>query len=362
MAALVVLAWGVAGIYSVGDIPEPTNHSLGRGPSAAIVSWHDPRAEDIESLRAGLPSDVVVPLARISATSSLYDKTPVEPSNEQGQHHSAADKQKHAHDDRPAVDQSPPAAHDHSVPVRLAMGTTCAELATALGPETCSGASTLTVQGRARLVETLAKSVHEPITGIRIVRAGLPTFDSVAVLGAQSLPQLDERVRAVSMSALPAPHVDSAVFRLSRPAQTLNGWILGVAAISLGALALASLVAMVDRSLQQREQHRLLLNLGASPHALKSLGAALFGVSYAVACTVGMGIGVFVCAQMVDDGVPLPWSLINAVAAVLIILGLLGTGAMALFNARAVYRTIEYRLSSNGTGRIAGTAVDGEVA
>jgi hypothetical protein len=160
------------------------------------------------------------------------------------------------------------------------------------------------------------------------------TTNRLLVLSDRSLSWTDSAVRMAAMRHLPAAHVDSGIFRITPPPQVVDQWIVAGAALSLITLAFASVLSMIDRALQQREQHRILLNFGASPRFLFRFGAVNFAVPFVASASVGTVIGVGTCGRLLDSGASLPWHVVATGLIVIAGFGLLGAGAMGVFGSK----------------------------
>lgn len=328
LGALLVVA-----LVAIGYTTLMTHSGEGRlsraGLNTVSVEWHEPRAGDLARLDAGLATGLVLPIQRGDGHHGELSVAPHD-------HRSDADGTNGA----TVLPES--AGHDPRADV--ALGATCARLASSIAALSCARADpyALAASQQRQLAAVLdLASPDGSAPGIRLVpRRELAGSGTALILDDSPLRALDERARSAAMAVLPAPIVESAIDR--EPVR--NPWVRWIViggAVTGIALAIACLLALVDRLLAARQEHRHLLNLGISPPQMTLLTGALFAVPYGVMSGFALTTGLLICLMMLDSGVPFPWAAIAATILATLAIGGSGTGLVAALGSRQALREAE---------------------
>ncbi len=311
LGALVVVALVAIGYTTLMTHSDEGERS-GPGPHAVAVEWRDHAPGDLARLEAALGTGLVVPFAAAEA------------------HHGAASAG--GHDHGPAMDQG-----------AVAVGASCARLAAYVPGLACARDRpyALGAEGGFQLARILNVPLGGSAAAVRLVRpAAVADTGAAFALDDAPLRALDERTRTAAMTAVPAPMVDSGVNR--EPVD--NPWVrwIGVGGAVAGvALSIACLLALVDRLLAARQEHRRLLSLGISPAHMTGLAAAVFALPYGVMAAFAVGTGLLICLLMLDSGEPFPWGPIGATALATLLVGAVGTAMVAALGSRQTLRDPE---------------------
>lgn len=289
--ALVVLALGASAYIARtqhDESPEPS----ATGPSAAIVEWASPRPDDPARLAAALGAGLVAPLR-------FGEGAPAAPT--------------------------------------LVVGASCWDLTAYLPGTFCRPEAPFELPPEA--VGRLAALVPVPGPQIELapaaeVATGPGTADahgSVLVLADLPAATLHERAGTAAMRVLPAPQVTDRQTYAKRESP-LTTWIVGGIVAALAALAAGCLLALVDRLLATRGPRRRLLSLGVTPRRLATLEAWLFAVPYGAVLAVSFAAGLALSTLLGRIGhVPTPWAAVGVIAGLSLVVGTLGSAAVALF-------------------------------
>ena len=301
LAALLVTVLTIAGIYSIGAANEAAYPSV-TGVEAVKVEWIDQAPQDVARLSAALPGRLVMPY-RSAAGPAGRD---------------------HGHDEHEARS--------------LELGGTCRQLAETVRVGTCDPASPqdLPADLERVLAQALTPALQSPVEELRLIDpAQLADAGAVVVLDRSRLSPLDEEVRGAAYAILPAPLIYSDIFRQRPLPSPANGWITFGATLAFVPLSFACLIALVDRLLAAREDHRHLLNLGIPAFTLARLGATMFAVPYAVAAFVGLVTGILLASSMAAGGdLRMPWPFVGLVTGLVAALGVVGTLAVSALGTR----------------------------
>jgi hypothetical protein len=302
------------------------------GLHTVSVEWREPRAGDLARLDAGLATGLVMPLQRGDGHHRGVSVAP----HDHGSHEPGTN--------RAAGEVVPESAGHHDATADVALGATCARLASYIPALSCTPARphALAKSQQRELAAVLdLASPDGSAPGIRLVaRRELAESGTALILDVSPLRVLDERARSAAMAALPAPIVESAIDR--EPVR--NPWVRWIViggSVTGIALAIACLLALVDRLLAARQQHRHLLNLGISPPQMTLLTGALFAVPYGVMSGFALTTGLLICFVMLDSGVPFPWLAITATVLATLAIGACGTGLVAALGSRQALREAE---------------------
>ncbi|MBI2767734.1 MAG: hypothetical protein HYX53_17700 [Chloroflexi bacterium] len=165
-----------------------------------------------------------------------------------------------------------------------------------------------------------------------------PSRDALLVIDAtETAAALEERVGAITTVSLPGSNVIGASrFRGYYP----PAWSWAVAGLALAAaiLAVGTVLPILDQLTASRKQRRHLIRIGVTEHRLQVLEGLLFGIPFFVVVAVGLGAGITSCWLLVSQsGSPatMPWTPIGVVVGVALILGLLGSLAVATLGVRS---------------------------
>jgi len=300
-AALLFLVLTGIGYVALSRDTDNEGPNLAREDTGAVtVQWQDPEPGDLSRLGDAIGDGLVAPFV-------------------EGSHD-------HRHDD--GTDHHH--AGNSSV---LSIGATCPELARYIAHTSCDPASRFhapTVM-QEQLARWLAQAVHGIPDQIRLVsRTQLDGAGSALVVDNAPLKAIDEGVRNMALTTLPAPYVRSAV--TSRQPSPLIPWVIGGVVIAAIGLTIACLLSLIDRLLSARNHHRQLVNFGVSHRKLTALGAWTFALPYVAVLGVSFLAGLAACALLILP-TPMPWEPIGYTAAVALATGLLGTASVALLGA-----------------------------
>ena len=79
-----------------------------------------------------------------------------------------------------------------------------------------------------------------------------------------------------------------------------------------------------------------------TPGWLIRFGATMFAIPYTIVSLVGLTTGLIICYWMVNTGgAEMPWGFVSGTLALVVVIGLIGTAAVALLGARATLRERE---------------------
>lgn len=245
--------------------------------SAVLVSWVDPRPEDVSRFQAALGSGTVIPL-------------------------------------KPGDDG-------------MAMGASCQDIAEALNRTDCLPHQPYTLpeslqQELQKLVPNSSPySLESPDT--------LPVSGHALVLARESLPALHERVSTAAWQTLPAPHVFSWELFIKR-IDNRNAWLIGGILAALALLGLGSVIALVDRLIANRVQRTVLLRIGLATSRLRILEAWLFAVPYVTVSLASLAAGSLLAWLILDTWkkVSPPWGQFGVLFALDLGAGLIGVLAV----------------------------------
>lgn len=281
--ALVVLALATGGYFAL-ILSVPAASTPGDGASAILVGWIDPRPDDTKRLADALGTGLVAPI------------------QEDGN--------------------------------ALSIGVTCAELSPYVDGAACDP------QSPYGLSEDSIQEVSW-VTGQPGIQIGLIPASDIAASGQAivfddvPVADLHGRVRAAVMPLFAAPSVNSALTDVQRPSP-LAGWLAGGIAVALITLAVACVVAIIDRLLATRRDRRHLLNLGMLPRQLAVLEAWRFAAPYTIVFTVAAAVGLAIAAQFViASGAEVLWTPLVYTLAAAAVAGIVGTAGMAAFSYRS---------------------------
>lgn len=314
LATLLVVVFSISGIYSISKAP--LGEYVGAtttGVRAVGVTWRDQAEGDLDRLTRAIVTGVVAPYRMGDGSAK------------------PADGHRHEH------------GGHNEVPIQL--GANCPDLAQIIATLRCdpSAPDALPPAMQHELQAVLSDALGEFIGEISLVgRDRLADNGTAIVLNESGLEALDERVRNAAVTTLPAPYVSSSIFNRRPPPQTINEWISAGSALAFLALSIGCLLALVDRMLATRQRHRHLLNLGMTPGWLIRFGATMFAIPYTIVSLVGLTTGLIICYWMVNTGgAEMPWGFVSGTLALVVVIGLIGTAAVALLGARATLRERE---------------------
>ncbi len=285
VATIVALALATSGYFSFlwnaqnQRVPTPISEA-----SAVSVSWLDPQRGDIDRIARTLKANLVLP-----------------------------------------------ATSDGS---GISIGATCVELETVGVSASCNPNDPYTLSGGAK--EDIAIMIGQPGSEVGLTPAGDILLPSRAVVfGRQDPHELELQVRTATISQLPGPYISSADQLGIRPSP-LVAWLEAGLMLALGVLAIACVLALVDRLLATRHDRRHLLRIGMPPRTLATVEAMQFGVPYIVVSLIGAGVGLAICLQIVAVAgaeAPVRQVLITLIFAA--VAGIVGTAGVAMFGYRS---------------------------
>ncbi|MBA2560128.1 MAG: hypothetical protein H0V07_09620 [Propionibacteriales bacterium] len=311
LGALLVLAVVGTGYVSLATYIEPPQ-GMDTASSAVAVEWRQVQPADLERFTAAMGASLVVPFRQMEIFQAGRS--------------------------RAGSGVAPPTRGEG-----LTLGATCTEISLYVSGSPCESqaSSRLTGSVRQEVAALLSDAFNHSVGTIRLApRKKLGDSGHAFVLDDSALPVLDEHVRNVAMSTLPAPSVTSAVS--NQPlVPSLVRWISAGLVVAVTILVIGSLLSLVDRLLGSRRRHSCLLNLGVSPQQLTLLGAAMFAVPYSVVAFVALATGFGIFAMMVAFSVPVPWQAVTVIISGTLVVGLVGTVSMAIFGSRQALREHE---------------------
>lgn len=292
-AALVVLALAGNGWLAFKSDTEAS--ALDGGAVAAVkVWWYDPQPGDRDRLASVLGSGLVVPFSHDHGH------------GEQGSHHG-----------------------DEAGEGGALVGATCRQLAPYLSGVACRPDAPYALPHDA--AHALADALGEPGTGAALVPPGEIAGRSAVVFDRAPLGALHERVRTAAMRVLPAPTVQSRMTWVGNESPLVR-WLVGGLAVALVALTIGGVLSMVDRLLATQSRRRHLLALGLDARRLAALEMWLFAAPFAASAALGVSAGLALCALIsLRTRVDVPWEAVRVVVGSAVLIGLLGTAAVALF-------------------------------
>lgn len=316
LGALLMLALVGAGYTSLAAYTEEPNPGV--ATSFVTVEWHAPRSGDTRRFDNALETGLVIPFeAPKDHHDVILDNRAGEPDHKEAG-----------------------GAASHDAHRSVLVGATCTQIAASVLPGiTCSASSLrhLPPGAEPRLKALLGvesdMSVH--LAARSDVRPG-----SAVVVGSTPVETLDERTRNAALATLPAPFVNSSINLRSQPSP-LVAWIAAGSSTAIVALSIACLLALVDRLLATRRQHRRLVNIGMPPSTLRLFAALLFALPYLVMVAFAFTTGLAICLTMVSGSAPVPWVAIGATLMTTVTLGLIGTFALATASTRSAIRAPE---------------------
>lgn len=285
---LVVIALTASGYLALLREVEP-ERAARTGSHGVVVNWLAARPEDRERLRSALPGTLVAPLRALDDT--------------------------------------------------FTVGASCRDVARYLPGTECRPNAPFELPPQAsQALAALAGLPGQPVE-LAPPAAG---FDEGTVLVVDDAPlaSLDERVRVAAMRLLPAPTVASELTFVQRESP-LVAWLIGGIAAAFLALAIGSVLSLVDRLLAARKDHRHLVNLGLTPRRLVNLEVWQFAAPYTAIVAASFAAGLAMCVLILRLGgaVPMPWEAIAATVAGAAVVGLVGTAGVALFGVTSVRDT-----------------------
>ena len=276
-----------------------------QGPSAALVSWRDARADDLARLGAALGSGFVAPLTQVVPDPATGD------------------------DDQMLSEIGSPA---------LLVGAPCERITAVLAITGCGADRPYELPpGASDQIAALVPGGH--MWTVRLTDpASFPSDDpdtgQALVIWAEPAAVLHERLGTAAMLTLVAPSINDWQLYVDRPSP-LAPWLTGAIRSGLSLLALACVVSLVDRLLATREPRRHLLNLGLTPRRLATLDAWLFAVPYAAIGFASLIAGLIsVWAYVTVTATPMPWGGVGLIVAIGTAVGLLGSLGVAVLGAR----------------------------
>jgi hypothetical protein len=283
--AILVIALAGSGYLAFLRRAEPSSSS-GTAPHAAIVQWLAPQPGDHARLADALGAGLVAPM-------------------------------------REARDGT------------LVIGTTCPDLVRYFPGTSCRRAAPFALP--TAMERSLVASLGLYGTKIRLAAPSADAASGTAlVLDSAPTELLQERVQIAATRLLPAPTVVSRLTWVLKESP-LVAWISGGVLAALIALAVGSLVSMIDRLLATRVHRRHLLALGLGEHRLIAIETWLFAAPYGASIVIGFLAGLALCAMIVDRaGADMPWSAVQLVLGIAVAGGLMGTAGVALIGVRSV--------------------------
>jgi len=316
LACLIAVVLGGAGYFTVKDrLLDEVPAASSSGVEGVVVRWRQVEPDDLTRFTAAVGTGLVAPYAVDS------------------EEHEQEHEHEHEH------------AHESAEGPPLKLGATCAQVVHLLGNGSCDSVSPqeLDASTQQRLARAISNVTGEPIVEISLVPAGqLVGGGDVLVLDRSPLEPLDERIREAARSTLPAPYVDSQIFERRPVFAPVVGWVRAGMATALIAVSFGCLISLVDRILGARKRQQHLLNLGISPMQLTRFGATIFAIPFGISTLVGFAAGVAICIRRVSNpGIPMPWSTIGATLLAILVVGVLGTGAVAALGTRDAMREAE---------------------
>lgn len=282
VGALVALALSATGyfalLWEIDDAPPTVSET-----PAVLVGWIDPHDDDTGRLAAELGSGLVVPIRQ----------------------------------DRDA----------------LLIGATCADLAHYISDLACDPMLPLVASRDA--LRGITGLAFRPGADVRLVPSDqIDAPVQAVVLDRLPVEALESDVQAAAMQILPAPAVRSAQALALRPSPLVD-WLAAGIGVALAVLAVACIVAIVDRLLATRSHRHLLLSIGVLPRHLAALEAWRFAAPYAVVLTAGTVVGLAISAQIVaTSSAAAPWGPIAWIVGLAAIVGVVGTAVVAAFGWR----------------------------
>lgn len=246
------------------------------GVSTATVSWADPRPEDVGLLQEALASDAVFPMR--------YDG--------------------------PSV----------------LIGATCGEIAAFFASDDCAAGQPYVLPEP--LQRRLAEITVIPAPYMLAAPASMGGGSEAFVLGHGPVRELDERAGQAAWRLFPIPGVLSFESFVKR-SDDRNAWLIGGVIGSLFVLAMASILALIDRLIANRLQRTVLLRIGLTTRRLRALEAWLFLVPYVTVFAASLAAGFGLCWLILGwKNLSPPWEQIGTLVGIALAVGVVGTLAV----------------------------------
>lgn len=272
---LVMLALLVSGYFAVLR-PDPAPPSNGEA-GIVTIRWLDATAGDVSALQARLPD------ARVVALDEGEDV--------------------------------------------LRLGISCDALRRSITTLTCAHGADLTAGDIAALGSATGLGAQRVQLGDRVRRAS-----SAMVLGQGSPSALERQVRTAALALLPAPTVFGTAAFVQRESP-LTRWLQAGLILAFALIAIATVVALVDRLLAARSDHVSLTKLGMTPRGLQRLELWQFGGPYAAITTLSFAVGLLMCwAELETGSAPLPLTSVLITLSVALACGAGGAWAVMAFS------------------------------
>lgn len=191
-----------------------------------------------------------------------------------------------------------------------------------------------------KLARWMQVAADGPVSAVRLVpRDSMTTSDHLLAVGRVGTEQLDQQVRTAAAASFGVFLATSESSMGLRPS-ALVGWIEGGLLVATVALGLTCLLALVDRLIAARDQHRQLLNMGVSARTLSAVFGWLFAAPYAIVVAAGSAAGMITCLAMLS-GEPVPWVRVGAVVGGALLAGAVAAAANAAFGSRTAVRAAD---------------------
>lgn len=307
-AALLVLVLTSTGYITLGRYTEE-GHAPTGDAQAVTVEWQSPQPDDLGRFRSAMGTGLTAPLA-------------------EGDYlHRHIDGSDHQHEADTGL---------------LSIGANCLQVAPYFSG-TCDDMSPLDIspEVQRQLAERLAPFSHGPVRQVRLVPPQeLDGMSSLLILDMATLETIDAAARTAAMATLPAPNIHS-LYAAEKRESPLVQWIIAGTTAAVSVLALACLLALVDRLLSSRHHHRRLLHLGISKRRVSALAAWGFLLPYSVVLAASLIVGLVACALLVMPVTAMPWTPVVATLVVSVLVGAVGTVSMASFAVKDIVKERE---------------------
>ncbi len=217
------------------------------------------------------------------------------------------------------------------------LAATCPQLQPYFPETACDDANPRSLPAEIR--QTLGQALSHGYAPVTLVEAdALDTESFLAVIGTGPYGTLIEEVRSAARRHLLWTAITDNDAKLKPPASAV--WLVAGLRIAVATLALAAIVAAVDRFLGLQKHRSQLLHIGLLPRQLGQIDALQFLVVVLTAITLGAGLGVLTVTRFLANspGTPVPWADMRGVIQLSLLGAFVGTVLVMLFEVRRFSR------------------------